>query len=197
MKIPTSFILATFALFSVTCFALEVRTFAGTQPEGAACSVPMVCVEPFYCLKANETDYTCAKKPCQGQDECRIGQYCTSDSGGGYCAAPKCNNDLECAGATVCQIDGQCGSKSNGGQKCTGDSQCWSGKCTDEVCSDDETDDDDDQGIVGNTTDDVADTVKKVLGGGAIAGIVLGCLLLIAICCGMLFCCNKMRNVDK
>jgi len=73
----------------------------------------------------------------------------------------------------------------------------------------DHEDHEDDQGIVGDAVDTVGDvaggaadvvddTVKKAfsIGGGGIAGIIIGCLILLGLCCGILFCCRKVRGRD-
>lgn len=271
MKFLTYVLIAAFAAVTLS---LDVTLLAGTKPEGKTCTAPMECLEPLYCLKVSDKEHQCGKKPCKGQGQCRIGQFCGDD---GLCAAPNCKNDGECSGATVCQTTGKCGSKSSGGQACSRGSQCWSGKCAEGKCTGsdgtvsdsdpvapitedkehddheghdqeegeheehedhegqefqtghgDEDHDDhkghdheegeehdheegehdaDEQGIVsdavdtvgdvaGGAADVVDDTVSKAfsLGGGGIAGIIIGVLVLLGICCGILFCCRKVRN---
>jgi len=173
----------------------EITLLAGTKAKGALCFSPMECVEPLYCLKLNETAHACNLKPCGGQGECRIGQFCSKD---GKCAAPDCKSDDDCAGSTVCQVNSKCSSKSNGGQACCRDGQCWSGKCSDKKCTDS------DGNIVGNAVDGVVGAADSVvdgtvgnirrIGSGGITGIVVGILTILALCCLCGFCIRKFRS---
>jgi len=214
------FTIYTITVFAALCLGAKVSVKAGDKPAGDTCFAPMECVEPLYCLKASLERHACEKKPCRGQNECRIGQYCGKD---GFCTVPDCGGDGDCKGDTVCQVNKRCGSKSSGGQACNRGPQCWSGKCKDEKCTPnnpppkpapssapaptptpvaDDTgldEDDEDQGIIGDTVDAVdglEDNVGKAfrLGGGGIAGIVIGSLLLLALCCGLVFCLRFLKR---
>jgi len=112
MKLSVAFV---FALLATACLGQKISVLAGVKPDGELCTAPMQCLEPFYCLKLNETSHACGKKPCKGQGECRIGQYC---DGSGFCAVSTCLVDTECSGETICQVNGKCGTKSTNGQGC-------------------------------------------------------------------------------
>lgn len=69
---------------------------------------------------------------------------------------------------------------------------------------------DEDQGVVADAVDTVGDvaggaadvvdgTVKKAfsIGGGGIVGIIIGCLILIGICIGIVWCFRKAKSVVK
>lgn len=186
-----------FLSVSSLAFGATPASLAGSLDEGAKCSAPYQCIEPFYCLP-DGNDFKCALKSCAAADQCSIGQFC--DKSSGKCAVKDCKEDKECAGQTVCQVNGKCGSKSNKGQSCTRDEQCWSKSCEDDKCGDGDgsggnvVDGVVDAGgdIVDGATGAVSDTVDgamnlgKRIGGGGIVGIILGILFvlaLIAACC--------------
>lgn len=195
------FVALAFGLLVTACLSLRITPKAGIKPDGQLCTAPMQCLEPFYCLKVNETAHACGLKACQGQGQCRIGQFC---DGSGHCAVASCVVNSECSGETICQVNGKCGTKSNNGQGCHRDDQCWSKTCVDDKCvpagaaSTSETEPEptpvSDDGLI----DGAADVIKRgiKIGGGAIAGISVGVLALLALCCLCIMCCRCKRDGD-
>ncbi len=180
-----------FSIVFALAVAADIREKAGTKPLGEVCTSPMECLEPLYCLKEGD-GYACGKKPCRGEGECRIGQFCGQL---GVCEVKTCSKDDDCAGDTVCQVNEKCGAKSTAGQTCASDSQCWSKKCTDGKCEagSANTEDEDGNIISDNplTDNPVSNTARRLLGGGAIAGLIVGILTLLAVCCLLGFCYKK------
>ena len=212
-------VLITFGFLGATTVYANVLVKAGTKPAGEPCFAPIECREPLYCLRKNER-YQCSQKLCRGQDECRIGQFCGKS---GFCEATNCETDDQCAGDTVCTVSGKCGSKSNPGQRCNRDLQCWSSKCLNGKCiapnsadkpqkedseafpnegiaeseggeggqdtekdqkeSEEDLEDENNADIEDNKESDNSEAgeSRRKLGGGAIVGIVLGILLLLAL----------------
>lgn len=194
------------ALFA-SAVSASVVELAGTKPEGTACTSANECVQPFYCLPDGDA-YSCLKKDCSAQNQCHIGQYC--DLKAGKCAVKSCTKSSECAGDTVCQVNGKCGAKGSIGQECSSADQCWSGECKDEKCSDGDNIVEDVVDGAGDVVDGVADgatgavdgamNLGKRIGGGGIVGIILGILFVIALiaaCCYFcLFAKRKLTNRD-
>jgi len=176
---------ALFALLTASVFGVDFIPKVGTKPEGEICDAPITCVEPFYCLFESEGVHKCARKPCRGQNECRIGQFCNKQ---GYCDVPRCVSDKACSGSTVCQTNGKCGTKSSGGQACNRDLQCWSGECTENVCT---------KVDGGAVVDEEPERTGRRISGGAIAGIVVSILILLGLCLLFAFCLGTLLKKMK
>lgn len=186
----------TFLLCTLAGVALcaDIAIKVGTKPADAVCRAPMECEEPLYCLNFGGGSFKCGKKPCDGAGECRIGQFCSK----GLCDVITCENDEECPGNMVCQTNAKCSNKSAVGQKCGRNAQCWTGSCVDGICAKKEaqvapastpeaTPEAEEEGNI------VSKSVRRLTGGG-IVGIILGALLLLALCCIILFCCRNGRG---
>lgn len=107
---------------------LHETSLAEKLPEGAACSSPLSCVEPFYCLPQGD-DFKCSKKHCAAGDQCSIGQLCKN----GLCDSLVCD-ETNCSANEVCQMSGSCGLKAELGELCSRGDQCLSGRCQKDVC---------------------------------------------------------------
>lgn len=191
------------ALLTTVIYAETPRTFAGTKEQGAVCRQPGDCLEPYYCLKLEGADgFTCERKTCRGRDQCRIGQFC--DLSSNKCDVVRCNRDDKCPGKTICYVDGKCSPRASYGQKCARDAQCW-GSCVDGTCTRDPTSS---AGAASNNTTPVTEDTPQVsnspddddeddssISGGAIAGIVVGSLALLALLC--VLCWGLGRKNEK
>lgn len=206
-------------------FGLEPTILAGTKTEGSICRQPNECVEPFYCLKVGGSpEYTCEKKTCGGQEQCRIGQYCDDESK--KCAVKGCAANSECPGNTVCYVDGSCTSPGTSGQACTRSDQCW-GDCVNGACTrgsgsadkgSTETGGKGDGAVSSGAAaspdagtgssaeeDEEAPAEESVepeddgssLGGGAITGIVLGILAALAILAVICWCLGMKKEEEE
>lgn len=165
------------ALFATAAIAApNVIVKYGVKAEGSPCTFALECASPLYCLNPDGQGYKCAKKPCSGAGQCIIGQQCATS---GLCDLITCDTDSKCPGNTICS-GGKCGNKGNTDQACTRDEQCWSGKCVADKCE-------------AKGEGNIASRSIKRLSGGGIAGIVIGILLLIALCI-FLSCCIKFMK---
>lgn len=204
-----------FILISAS-YAATPTTLVGTLGAGKVCTAPYQCIEPLYCLPDGD-NFKCGKKTCAAADQCNIGQFCNLTAG--KCEVKSCKENAECAGQTVCQVNGKCGAKSNLDQVCNRDNQCWSNKCEDGKCTKDgnvvEDVVDGTENVVEDVVDGAGDVVEGVgdaasdtvdgvlnvgrrIGGGGIAGIIIGILLLLGLLAACLyFCCFARRRLSN
>lgn len=187
------------ALLTTLTFGQDVVQFAGTKTEGSICKQPSECVEPHYCLKLiGAADYTCEKKTCRGQDQCRIGQYCNDSTQ--KCDVKKCGANSDCPGDTICYTNGFCSAKGTTGQKCDREDQCW-GECVGGACTKPPADSAG-RGVAGVSGSSISgdgeaspeespESESSGIGGGGIAGIVLGILAILALLAVLCWCLGK------
>lgn len=123
----------------------------GALPLGTACSTSTdYCAPNTYCVTDTSLKPPQARcrrmlnigDPCDGTVRCQTGSYCdtastkvcTASMQSGSSGDP-CSDTLPCGGALLCLPSSTCGLPQDGGQPCTADEQCISGRCAIDTCT--------------------------------------------------------------